>query len=269
MSIPVIQAKQLTQKSGNTYLWKDIDIDVYPGQHWIIFGNNGSGKTTLLNILAGFQKPTSGELMYLGNQYSETTVAQIRQKIGYVSSSFFDKCFTHETALEIILSGICGELSVPFETTANDVRKAKHIMQQFALLDKIDFPYDLLSKGQRQCVLIARALMSRPDILILDEPTSGLDILSRSKILKTIEHLCATTSLTIIFVTHHADEVSLMFENCILLREGKIYCQGPTEYIFTERVLSEYFNAPLKTCWEHEHAFIQIETQVLDLEKYL
>ena len=91
MSIPVIQAKQLTQKSGNTYLLKDIDIDVYPGQHWIIFGNNGSGKTTLLNILAGFQKPTSGELMYLGNQYSETTVAQIRQKIGYVSSSFFDK----------------------------------------------------------------------------------------------------------------------------------------------------------------------------------
>ena len=72
MSIPVIQAKQLTQKSGNTYLLKDIDIDVYPGQHWIIFGNNGSGKTTLLNILAGFQKPTSGELMYLGNQYSET-----------------------------------------------------------------------------------------------------------------------------------------------------------------------------------------------------
>lgn len=269
MKNPLIQAVQLAYKSGYTYLLKDININICQKQHWLIFGNNGSGKTTLLSMLAGFLRPSSGELLFQGKPYSTDNIEQIHQTMGYVSSSFFDKCFTHETALEIILSGIYGGFSVPFDVAAKDVRKAKYLLQQFGLTNKMDFPYDLLSNGQRQCILIARALMSKPTVLLLDEPTAGLDIIFRSKIIATIEYLCRHTDLTVILVTHHTDEISLCFENSVFLYNGTIFAQGCTEQLFSEDILTKYFNTPLKFYWNQEHASIQIASTPFELQNIL
>ena len=129
----------------------------------------------------------------------------------------------------------------------------------------MDFPYDLLSKGQRQCVLIGRALMSKPSLLILDEPTSGLDIVFRSKIISTIEALCASSVITILFVTHHANEISSCFENAMLIRDGEIFAFGKTINIFSDQVLSEYFNTPVKCSWKNDNVSIRMYNQPLDL----
>lgn len=173
---PVIEVKKLCCKSGYRYLLHNINWEVQKGDHWIVFGMNGCGKTTLLSIIAGYNDFTTGSVKIFGEAYNNDNILQNRKKIGWVSSSFFDKYLTWESALNIVLSGLTGTLSIQFDITDADVKKAKKLLKELRLGDKINQPFCLMSKGERQCVLIARALISNPEILILDEPGTGLDI---------------------------------------------------------------------------------------------
>ena len=114
--------------------------------------------------------------------------------------------------------------------------------------DKINQPFCLLSKGERQCVLIARALISNPEILILDEPGTGLDIYAREYILKTVEDLALHTDMTLIYVTHYAEEILPMFDKILLMREGKLYCQGETKEILNSALFTDFlrYNADVQ-----------------------
>ena len=192
----VIDAQNLCCKSGNRYLIHNINWQVEQGEHWLVFGMNGCGKTTLLSIIAGFNGSTSGKLEVFGEPYSNENILQNRKRIGWVSSSFFDKYLSWESALNIVLSGLVGALSLTFDILDEDVRRAKHLLTELRLEDKINQPFCLMSKGERQCVLIARALISKPEILILDEPGTGLDVYAREYVLRTIEDLARKTDMT-------------------------------------------------------------------------
>ena len=162
----IIKTTDLACQSGRKYLINQINWQVEKGEHWIIFGLNGCGKTTLLSIVAGFKGQTEGELEVFGKNYTEDNIFSLRQKIGWVSSSFFDKYLSWESALSIVLSGVSGTLSMSRAITDNDVKRALALLRQLRLGKKIDQPFALMSKGERQCVLIARALVSQPEILI-------------------------------------------------------------------------------------------------------
>ena len=139
----IIKTTDLACQSGRKYLINQINWQVEKGEHWIIFGLNGCGKTTLLSIVAGFKGQTKGELEVFGKSYTEDNIFSLRQKIGWVSSSFFDKYLRKESALNIVLSGKFGTLGIDFDISDQDVKQAKALLTELHLGHKIYYPFDL------------------------------------------------------------------------------------------------------------------------------
>ena len=246
MSEILVNAENLSCQAGATFLLHDINWKIKRGEQWVVFGRNGCGKTTLLSIIAGYKNFTDGKLEIFGDTYKASNILTLRQKIGWVSSSFFDKYYSSESVLDIVLSGKFATLGLQFAVDNTDIKKAKQMLKAFGLKDKIMAPLDMLSKGERQQVLIARAFMSSPEILILDEPGTGLDALARDQLLGTIEMLAINGNTTIIYVTHYPEEILPIFDKCLLLRSGLIYKIGATQDLFTSESISEFFEYPVE-----------------------
>ena len=231
-----IHIENLNFMAGNRYLLKKIDWDIKQNENWLLFGLNGSGKTTLLSVIAGYGNYTSGTVEVLGMDYTEDTTQYIRSRIGFVSSSFFTKYFKYETVLHVVLSGLTGTLGVNFKISNQDVIRAKKLLTELEVEDKANQAFQELSKGEQQKVLIARALVANPEILILDEPSTGLDLYARDKMLRFIKKI-ADEDITIIYVTHYLEEVVETFDQCLVLKEGEIYAKGRTEEILNQDLL--------------------------------
>lgn len=240
MSKTIIKAEKLCLQSGKRFLLRDIDWEVKKGEHWLVFGMNGSGKTTLLSTVAGFKKPTSGSLEVMGEHYTNDNIFSLRRRVGWVSSSFFDIYYAKEPALEIVLSGLSATFGIRSTLRDNDIRKAKVLLRELRLGNKINTPFYLMSKGERQNVLIARALITNPDILVLDEPSMGLDIYAREYLLNTVQTLADTQKVTVIYVTHYPEEIQPFMNKTLLLRHGQVYAQGDTEQMMTSDTLSGF-----------------------------
>ena len=254
MNEPIIETQSLSCQIGARYLLKDITWQVQRGQHWIVFGMNGCGKTTLLSIISGFKPYSSGRLTVFGQKYDADHILAIRRRIGWVSSSFFDRYYVRESPLDIVLSGKFGTFGVNFSITNHDVKRAKTLLKAVGLAEQINQPFQMLSKGERQNVLIARAFFSQPDILVLDEPCSGLDVLARAKMLNTVRELAHTTSVTIIYVTHYTEEILTdVFTQALLLKNGLLFAQGATEELFTSAKLSLFLDCPVTTTVQNGH----------------
>lgn len=238
MNNNVIHIENLNFMAGNRYLLKKIDWDIKQHENWLLFGLNGCGKTTLLSVIAGYGNYTSGTVEVLDMAYSEDTTQQIRSKIGFVSSSFFTKYFKYETVLHVVLSGLTGTLGVNFKISNQDVIRVKKLLIELEVEDKANQPFQELSKGEQQKVLIARALVANPEILILDEPSTGLDLYARDKMLRFIKKI-ANEDITIIYVTHYLEEVVADFDQCLVLKEGEIYAKGKTEEILKDGLLQQ------------------------------
>ena len=135
---PLIRAHNLSLQSGNKFLLHEINWEVYPGEHWLVFGMNGSGKTTLLSIVAGFNSASSGELTLFGERFTDENIFQMRRKIGWISNSFFEKHLSYESVLNIILSGLSGTLGIRFYVLDEDVYRAKEILKELRIIDKLE-----------------------------------------------------------------------------------------------------------------------------------
>ena len=241
----VIEASGLSCLSGSQYLLKDITWNVQDGERWVVFGRNGCGKTTLLSTIAGYQKYSEGTLKVLGMEYRSDNILSIRKQIGWISSSFFDKNYRNESVLDIVLSSVFGTLGLDFHIEDGQIIRAKQLLSNLGLKPKMNAPFHLLSKGERQHVLIARAFLTEPKLLILDEPCTGLDVLAREQFLYTIERLAEDTKMTMIYVTHYPEEVLPVFDKCLLLRYGAMYHSGNTETLFSDTVMSDFLNYPI------------------------
>ena len=234
----IIKTNELCYKSGRRFLINHINWEVKEGEHWLVFGMNGSGKTTLLSMIAGYKSPTSGTLEVLGKQYDKENIFELRKEIGWVSSSFFDKYYANETALRIVLSGLFGTFNIDYDVTDADVRRAKALLRELRMEGKMNRPFNSMSKGERQNVLIARALITQPKVLVLDEPGTGLDIRAREHMMNTVKALAESKKVTIIYVTHYPEEVQPFMNKTMLLKNGRAFAKGDTESVLTSDNLS-------------------------------
>lgn len=260
----VIKVKNLSCLSGSQFLLHNISWEVKKGEQWVVFGRNGCGKTTLLSIIAGYKSFSSGELEVFGEKYNASNILDIRKRIGWISSSFFDKYYHEERVIDIVLGSLSGALGVPFEVENAHIAKAKRLLTDLGLKDKIDSTFDMLSKGERQHVLISRAFMTDPEILILDEPGTGLDVLARERLLATIKDLAAERDTTIIYVTHYPEEILPSFDQTLLLRNGATYKIGATQELFTSEVMSDFFSYPAIIKYSNGRYNFSIESEALD-----
>ena len=226
-----------------------------PVEHWVVFGMNGSGKTTLLSMIAGFQHYTSGSVKLWGEPFSNETILDMRKRIGWVSASFFDRYYSKESALNIVLSGKFGTLGLENDITLEDVDFAKSLFAELRLANKENRPFDMLSKGERQNVLIARALFSNPDILILDEPCTGLDVYNRSYLFDTLNALSKRKNFSIVYVTHYVEEILPIFEKTLLLKNGRVFAQGATKDMLTQTMMSDLLGYPVEIGQEQDNTY--------------
>lgn len=237
---PIIKTDHLSCKMGQNYLLKDITWEVLPGQNWVVYGLNGSGKTTLLSIIAGYKSYSQGTLQVFGQTYTNDNVLALRRRIGWVSGSFYDRYYTKESVLDVILSGKFGTLSVGYDLSLQDVQLARRLTAELGIEDKLYHSFDMLSKGERQNVMIARALFAGPELLVLDEPCSGLDVYNRAHLFASIRQLALEYGLTIIYVTHYTEEIIDIFDHALLLRKGRVFAQGSAEELLTTGTLQNF-----------------------------
>lgn len=254
---PILSIKHLYCQVGRRYLLHDINWEVKPGENWVVFGANGSGKTTLLSIIAGFRSQTKGEISVLGEPFARERLLLQRQRIGYVSGSFLDDRYSREMVLDIVLSGVTGTLSPNGLVEDEAVKRAKALLKQLEVSTKTYASFDTLSKGEREKVLLARALVSQPKLLLLDEPATGLDLAARERLLEMIDTMAWAQKQTLIHVTHHVEEISPAFTHALLLKNGRIFAQGTIDEIVTAESLSKFLHYPLALHWHQGRLFAQ------------
>jgi iron complex transport system ATP-binding protein len=214
-----------------------ISWQVGPGERWALLGPNGSGKTTLLALVGSRFWPTSGVVELLGERLGRVDMRELRRRIAVVSASVARQLRPGISALDVVLTGRTAAL----ETWWHEYGHADRV-EAASLLEQAGFgggafaerPFGLLSEGERQQVLLARALMARPELLLLDEPAAGLDLGARERLLARLASLADDPSVApIVFVTHHVEEIPPGITHAALLRDGAMVASGPVEEVLT------------------------------------
>lgn len=238
----------------------DINWKADPGEHWAIFGLNGSGKTTLLNLICGYIWPSTGYVQVLGEKYGEVDLRELRKSIGWVSSSLQERIHGSETAQRLVVSGKYASFGIYENPADEDFDRAKQLMNQLRCGHLWDRTYQTCSQGEQQKLLIARALMASPKLLILDEATNGLDFISREGLLDSIAELDTMPNAPhMLYVTHHTEEILPLFSKTLLLRRGEIFKQGDTRELMSSEVLSSFFELSVRVDWNHNRAWLSRE----------
>jgi iron complex transport system ATP-binding protein len=244
---PVLEVSHLSIVRDGTRILTDVNWRVTPGEHWVILGANGSGKTSLLNALTGYLMPTEGEIALLGERYGESDWRELRKRIGLVSSSLRQMMADPEPALETVVGGKYAMIDYWGKVKPADRREALRWLAQVECSHLADRPWQVLSQGERQRVLIGRALMARPRLLILDEPCAGLDPAAREHFLQFVERLGRRRgSPTLVLVTHHVEEIMPVFSHVLVLKDGQVQGAGTKREQMSSRALSQAFGARVR-----------------------
>lgn len=239
----VISMTNVSLRKHGKDLLKNINWQVEKGQTWAILGLNGSGKTTLLKLIMAEFFPTSGKISVLGQSFGKTDITEIRKKIGIVSGFITDRLSLQLRAEQVVLTGKYKSSILYKQYGDRELNEARHMLLALDGGHLLGRRLYELSQGEKQLVLIARSLMEEPEILILDEATVGLDLFAREKLLKQIDRITdLPTAPTVLYVTHHAEEISAKMEHIILLKKGEIVAQGPKKDIITEKTLAGFFD---------------------------
>ncbi len=227
----ILEVKHLKKKFGKTTVLKDINFNVESGDVLAIVGPSGSGKSTLLRCLNLLEAPSSGQIIFEGNNLLDKSInlSKVREKMGMVFQQF--NLFNHLTVLENLTLAPT-KLKVLGEGAAK--RKAYELLKMINLEDKANSLPRELSGGQKQRVAIIRTLMMEPDIILFDEPTSALDPMMVGEVLDLIKRL-ADTNKTMIIVSHEMNFVKNVASKVLYLDKGKIMFMGSNKEFFRSK----------------------------------
>jgi iron complex transport system ATP-binding protein len=238
----VIQLEEVCFCRKNRTILDGINWQVRAGEHWALLGANGSGKTTLLKILAGYEWPTFGRVCVRQQTFGATDIRKLRRTIGLVSSTLLQRLPAQDKAVDVVASGLDATLGLYRQPSREEMEQALSALARLRADALAEQSYQTLSQGEQQKVMIARALVCRPALLILDEPCSGLDPGARVRFLKDLEYMVSQPQApSILFVTHHVEEIGPWITHVLLLKDGKVLAAGTQE----ETITSENMTALL------------------------
>lgn len=250
--VPIFDIKNLSFVLKGQTILSNISLEIFRSEYIAIIGPNGGGKTTLIRMLLGLEKPTSGEVKIYGKKLSNF---KEWHKIGYVGqrASHVDASFP-ATVLDIVKMGRTSQRSMFGSFSELDNQLVNDAMLKMDIVDLKDKMIGTLSGGQRQRAMIARALASKPEILILDEPNTGVDAVSQKKFYALLRELNKKEGITIVFITHDigviADDIARLFT----INQKAVICNNPKQTLSCEEMSELYgIDAHLLHVHKHEH----------------
>ncbi|PXW32561.1 UNVERIFIED_CONTAM: iron complex transport system ATP-binding protein [Williamsia faeni] len=231
------------RREGNNLVgpitWK-VELD----ERWVILGPNGAGKTSLLRMASAETHPSSGSAFLLGEPVGRTEVRELTARIGVTSALLADRIPVDEVVSDLVVSAgyaVLGRWKEVYDQVDRD--QALEMLESMGAEHLADRAFGTLSEGERKRVLVARALMINPELLLLDEPAAGLDLGAREELVARLEVLAADPDApATVLVTHHVEEIPNGFTHAMLLKEGVVVAQGLLEDVLTSANLSEAFS---------------------------
>lgn len=247
---PYLELQAVEVWLGPRRVFEDLSLQLHCGEHTVVLGPNGSGKSSLVKLLSRELYPVVKPGSCLRIFGSETVnLWQLRGRIGLVSQDLQAAYVGRVPAADVVLSGFFGSVGIGRSQVATEAQRQRvaALMAQLGLADLAERPYGQLSDGQRRRLLLARALVHGPEVLVLDEPTNGLDLKAKHQLLAILRGL-ARAGTTLLLVTHQIEAVLPEIRRCVLLREGRLVGDGPTDALLQDAPLSALFATPLRVC---------------------
>ncbi|MEO7931682.1 MAG: ABC transporter ATP-binding protein [Chthoniobacterales bacterium] len=247
MDAPLLALENVSVRRGSVEILRGIDWTMRPGEHWVILGANGSGKTSLLAALTGYLSASEGTISLLGRTFGTYDWRELRKRVGLVSSSVRQRIPDEEEGQMTVLSGREAMVGHWGKVKKAELQRAQEILERLGCESLAWRPWLVLSQGERQKILIGRALMAEPDLLILDEPCAGLDPVAREDFLQHVELLARSENAPgLVLVTHHVEEITPGFSHVLLLQGGRVLHSGPKKRTLTSAHLAATFQRNLR-----------------------
>ena len=244
----VVELADVSVVRGTSRLLDGLSWQVQEEERWVVLGPNGAGKTTLLQILSSHLYPSDGVVGLLGEVVGTVDVFELRPRIGLTSAALADRIPRAERVGDVVVSAsyaVIGRWREEYD--ALDHERADQLLAEVGAERLTDRTFGTLSEGERKRVLIARALMTDPELLLLDEPAAGLDLGGREDLVSTLSALALDpTAPATILVSHHVEEIPPGFTHVLMLRGGQRVAAGPLEQVLTARTLSQTFGLELQ-----------------------
>ena len=240
----LLKLSSVSKKDSGIKILKNINWEINNNENWIVLGANGSGKTSLLNIASVNLHPSEGKVEILDHILGKTDLRLLKPRIGFMSTSLNYKFRFNIKTIEVVVTALTGATEPWWDTfSSSDWERAQQLLGNMGCGKKSDQLFGTLSTGEKQRVLLARALMPEPEILFLDEPTSGLDLGGREELLMVLSNLVnEETSPPMVLVTHHLEEIPVNFSHLLLLKNGETIAAGKMSEVMTSKNISECFD---------------------------
>lgn len=239
----LIDFAKVTLRRGGRTLVGPITWPVELDERWVVIGPNGAGKTSLLRIAAAMEHPSSGTAYVLGERLGRIDMAELRARIGLSSSVLSQRIPDNELVRDLVVSAgyaVVGRWRERYDEL--DYNRALDMLESVGAEHLADRVYGTLSEGERKRVLIARSLMTDPELLLLDEPAAGLDLGGREELVARLGDLAGDPdSPALVLVTHHVEEIPPGFSHCLILSGGNVVDAGLLTDVLTAENLSKAF----------------------------
>lgn len=245
---PYLELEAVEAWLGPRPVFGNLNLCLHLGEHAVILGPNGAGKSALIKLLSRELYPVvkpGSALRLFGS--TRVNLWELRSRIGLVSSDLQRRTAAVVPAAEVVLSGWFGSVGIGRSQQPNAAqrRRVADLMAELGLAELAERPYGQLSDGQQRRLLLARALVHAPEVLVLDEPTNGLDLRARHQLLTALRRL-AGSGTTLLMVTHQLSAVIPEIERVLLLKQGQLVGDGPPDRLLTDAPLSALFDTPLR-----------------------
>ncbi|MDZ4264884.1 MAG: ABC transporter ATP-binding protein [Mycobacterium sp.] len=239
----LIDFAKVTLRRNGRVLVGPVTWSVELDERWVIVGPNGAGKTSLLRIAAAMEHPSSGTAYVLGERLGRVDMSELRSRVGLSSAALSQRVPDDEVVRDLVVSAgyaVLGRWRERYDDM--DYNQALEMLESVGAEHLAERTYGTLSEGERKRVLIARSLMTDPELLLLDEPAAGLDLGGREELVARLSDLAADADApAMVLVTHHVEEIPHGFSHCLILSEGEVVDSGLLTDVMTAENLSKAF----------------------------